>query len=345
MNNKDEKSNLKQKARIFRIISYFLKLVIVLSSGIGVGLCLRDTTESFMGGTTALLYFTIQSNIWIFATALVGILLMSLEDVSDKRLVTRSLAAVKLVFTVAITLTGVVFCFVLAPALGADPGTWSAANVLTHVICPVFAIADFFVFTSSKKLRFTDLFYVTIPPLYYLGFAGIGYNLGWDFGGGNNFPYFFLNWDSPAGVFGFSKQMPYFMGTFYWVLVLLAFVLGVGALYIFGARRIYAANFELLDKPFEDDQTSRSEEEETEREEEKTECKEQEFESEESQSEEGYPGEETRSESEDAVGEEAQQDEENMDRGEGLSETEGQADVEESGTSKGEETKPEQLSE
>ena len=49
----------------------------------------------------------------------------------------------KFVFTVSITLTGVVFCAVLAPTM---PGAFGdAATVLTHVVVPVCAIADLFV--------------------------------------------------------------------------------------------------------------------------------------------------------------------------------------------------------
>ena len=54
---------------------------------------------------------------------------------------------IKYVGTVAITLTGIVFCFVLAPTLGTD--AWNVQNVLTHIIVPACTILDFFV--AGKK--------------------------------------------------------------------------------------------------------------------------------------------------------------------------------------------------
>ena len=78
---------------------------------------------------------------------------------------------------------------------------------------------------------------VTIPPIYYLIFAGIGFVLNWDFGYGDNYPYFFVNWGSPAGAFGFSSESPY-IGVFYYVLILSAFVIGIALLYVFIAKRI-----------------------------------------------------------------------------------------------------------
>ena len=72
---------------------------------------------------------------------------------------------------------------------------------------------------------------MTIPPLVYVIYAGIGYVRNWQFGPGFNFPYFFLNWGHPIGVLGFSRQFP-FMGTIWWILFLLVFLLAVGRLYL-----------------------------------------------------------------------------------------------------------------
>ena len=76
-----------------------------------------------------------------------------------------------------------------------------------------------------------------IPPLLYAVYAGIGYVQGWQFGPGVNYPYFFLNWGSPAGAFGFSDKLP-FMGTGWWILALLVFLILVGLLYLAIVGRI-----------------------------------------------------------------------------------------------------------
>ena len=201
-----------------KITSLILKSIVFLSAAIGVIL-------QAVADYKLLLYFTLQSNIWIAATCAVGFALMLLN-----KPISKWMYSVKLIFTVSITLTGVVYCSMLAPYMGAE--AYSLSNTLMHVVVPLAAVADFFVCPCNVRYRWWECFTVTIPPFYYLGFAGIGYALNWDFGfGGQNYPYFFLNWGSPAGAFGFSAESPY-IGVFYYVLILLVFVVGMGALYI-----------------------------------------------------------------------------------------------------------------
>ena len=70
-----------------------------------------------------------------------------------------------------------------------------------------------------------------IPPLLYAIYAAIGFVNGWEFSKGKNYPYFFLNWGSPAGAFGFSDELP-FMGCAWWIIAILIFLLGIGYLYL-----------------------------------------------------------------------------------------------------------------
>ena len=182
----------------------FLEISITACVIAGVTLTAKLASGGFMGGATAILYFTVQSNIWIGATALVAAVFTAINIARKKSGIPHALWIIKYVFTVSITLTGVVFCGVLAPTM---PGAFaSPANILTHVV------------------------------VYYLVFAGIGYALDWNFGMGNNYPYFFLNWDSPAGVFGFADGI-YFMGTFYWIIAIVLFVSAIALAYIALARR------------------------------------------------------------------------------------------------------------
>lgn len=206
-----------------KILSFILKLTVVLSSFYGVSLTLR-----FSSG--ALLYFTVQSNIWIGVACLIGIILML-----GKMSIRKWMYSVKLVLTVSITLTGAVFCVMLAPLYGDD--AYSLSNILTHVIVPIASVLDFLIYDYPAAYRKTECLLVTIPPLYYLGFAGIGYIQNWDFGGGVNYPYFFLNWGDPIGLFGFSNQFP-FIGILYYILILVVFVIGTGMLYIWLAALI-----------------------------------------------------------------------------------------------------------
>ena len=141
----------------------------------------------------------------------------------------------KFVATVSITLTGVVFAFVLAPTFRSN--AWSLPNTLTHFVVPVAAVADFFMVCSEFEISKKKVFYVTIPPALYVIYAGIGYIRGWEFADGIHYPYFFLNWGSSLGAFGFSNQLP-FMGCAWWVFFLLLFLIGIGYVYLFLADHI-----------------------------------------------------------------------------------------------------------
>lgn len=171
------------------------------------------------------MYFTIQSNILIAIICAIDCYLLA-----RKKSVDEWWYVFKFVGTVSITLTGVVFGFVLAPTLGVN--AWNLPNTLTHLVVPVAAVIDFFVTAAGVRIRKRNVFFVIIPPLLYAVYAGIGYVSGWQFAEGINYPYFFLNWGSPAGAFGFTNELP-FMGSAWWILVLIVFLIIVGCCYLF----------------------------------------------------------------------------------------------------------------
>lgn len=220
-----------------KIISTIIKLAVTVCALVGVILCAKMSANSFMGGVTTMLYFTIQSNIWIAAVCLVCAVIYIIELITSKTIFPQWLYIVKQVFTVSITLTGVVFCAMIAPFFG--EGAWEATNVLTHLVVPVLAVVDFLVFDYKGNYTYKKMLFCTLPPIYYLFFSLIGYFQHWDFGMGNNYPYAFLNYGGSAGVFGFSTDLSdsLFLGSFYWILLLVVFVLGVGALYTYIARK------------------------------------------------------------------------------------------------------------
>ncbi len=205
-------------------ISIVLETVVAVCAVAGVAL------------SQCFLYFTGQSNLWIAATlaafAVWQIVKMFKPSAKD---IPEAMWRLKFVFTVSITLTGVVFCAVLAPTM---PGAFgNAANVLTHVVVPVCAIADLFV-AKHDAPDFGIAVWALVPLIYYIAFAAIGFVLNWDFGNGRNYPYFFLNWTSPAGVFGFGGGGEYFMGTFWWILVMIALVSGIALAYVAILKRV-----------------------------------------------------------------------------------------------------------
>ena len=205
-------------------ISAVLKAVVFLSAVIGTLLSAYAGRHSFMGGSRVFMFFTIQSNIAIALISVIGCCLL----LKDKP-VSNAWAVIKFVGTISITLTGMVFAFVLAPTFWAS--AWNLQNTLTHVVVPVAAVIDFFVVSPAFEIKNRNTFWVIVPPILYAIYAGIGYVRGWEFIEGINYPYFFLNWGSPAGAFGFSKELP-FMGCAWWILALLLFLLCIGRLYL-----------------------------------------------------------------------------------------------------------------
>ncbi len=207
-----------------RNVSLILKAAVIVSAALGVALSAYASKAVFMGGSKVFMYFTIQSNIAIAVISLIGaVILLKKKPAGDTWYV------IKFVGTVAITLTGAVFTFVLAPTMGKF--AWNLQNILTHVVVPLAAIADFFVTGVYGSINKKSVFWVTLPPAAYAVYAGIGYAAGWEFAEGINYPYFFLNWGSPAGAFGFTKELP-FMGCAWWILALLVLLIAAGYIYL-----------------------------------------------------------------------------------------------------------------
>ena len=203
-----------------KVVSYILKAVVIISAAVGTLMSLGAGRRAFMGGSRVFMYYTIQSNIAIAVICLIGAGLML-----RRQPVPNWWYTVKFVGTVAITLTGVVYCTMLAPLLG--DFAWRLNNVLTHVVVPLAAIIDFFVTGVDGAIPRRSVFLVTIPPAAYAVYAGIGYIDGWEFSDGANYPYFFLNWGSPAGAFGFTGELPY-MGCAWWIALILVLLLAMG---------------------------------------------------------------------------------------------------------------------
>ena len=206
------------------VVSLVLKVVIIISVVVGTILSTIAGRAAFMGGKYVFTYFTIQSNIGIGLICLIGfILLLSRKKIGNAWYV------IKFMGTVSITLTGLVFCFILAPTLGDK--AWNIQNTLTHVVVPALSIVDFFITGVHSQLKKRHVFFVMLPPLAYAIYAGIAYVNNWQFSVGRNYPYFFLNWGSPAGAFGFTRGLP-FMGCGWWIIAILILLVVVGLLYL-----------------------------------------------------------------------------------------------------------------
>ncbi len=215
-----------------KTLSIIFKIFIVATSLGGVLLSLiTAVADGYSHWARRLLYFTAQSNIWIGVITLF-ILFSYLMPYREKR--ERRLYLLRFYFIVSITMTGVVFCGLLAPFAPKYGFTvWSLSSLCTHVLTPVLAIVDFFVDKRAFPINKRHVFLSVLPSLFYFSTAFLLEYLRVDFGKGVPYPYFFMNFRSPVGVFGFSKNPPFIMGTFYWFLLFPTLLLFIAYLYRF----------------------------------------------------------------------------------------------------------------
>ena len=177
-----------------KIISIMFKTIIFLSSIMGVILSVLMTSK-YQSGFKSLMYFTVQSNLWIGLVSLWILILMILEQLKSKKYIKNYHYILKYIFTVSISLTGLVFCAFLAPTAN-NYNPWTLNSILTHVVVPVASILDFFIDDYKIKYSNKDILYTLLPPFYYLIFSLICFICNFKFSDGNNYPYFFLNFNT-----------------------------------------------------------------------------------------------------------------------------------------------------
>lgn len=222
-------------------LTIFLRLSTILCSSVGVIICFINARfDGYSHWTKRLLYFTTQSNLWLVIVKIISLLTINKPN--------RTIYVADFIFTVNITLTGIIFTFLLAPFADESYHVWSVSGYLTHVFAPLFAIADFFCAQKIFRIKKKEIFYCLIPGLVYSILTCVLTFFNLDFGRGDNYPYFFYNYFSPAKIFGFSNIFPFYMGTFYWILLICSSMLVVGLAYAKISNRTTDKRENLLDR-------------------------------------------------------------------------------------------------
>ncbi|MGT2928688.1 Pr6Pr family membrane protein [Streptococcus dentasini] len=143
-------------------------------------------------GAGMLLYYTVLSNILVFTCFFYSIYYeYKYGSLNDNRKLLRLKGGV----TLAITLTFLVYHFLLAPKTNADD-FWNIRNFLVHYIAPLGMILDTIVFDRRGSYRRYDPLLWTILPLTYCLWAlANGFLIKWSIPGASSspFPYFFLD--------------------------------------------------------------------------------------------------------------------------------------------------------
>lgn len=196
-----------------------------------VGLITTLMGASFMGKLQSFLYFTIQSNITIMIMIAIFLISDILQYTKGKGFTnTNGWRIAKFVFTVAITVTFLVFFLVLAPTGISLKYLFSLNNLCVHAFVPILAIIDFIIFDYEIKLERIKPIWGIAMPLYYAffslicSFAGVAFGVDAD-GADIIVPYFFLNYKK-YGWFSIDDGL----GVAYWIVIMTIFMSGLSFL-------------------------------------------------------------------------------------------------------------------
>lgn len=169
------------------------RLLLALLGTLGVSLqLLKD-------GWGMLLYYTVLSNILV--TSFLFYLVWQ-EAKSGNINRNQKLLRVKGGVTLSITITFVVYHFLLAPLVKPED-FWNVRNFLVHYIVPVGFILDSLILDKVKTYRITDPLKWTILPLIYSLLAllnGLVTKLPIPGSPDSPYPYFFLNLESQGAI-------------------------------------------------------------------------------------------------------------------------------------------------
>lgn len=197
-----------------------------------LGLYFTIFGEGFMN-TGTFRYYTVQSNILAMLMAVVIIIFEA------RRLKGRAVPAVvehlRLMSTVAITLTFLVFSVMLTPKLIADgQGSYltTPGNLFVHNLVPICAILDWCLFAGATKIKRAGVLCGLIPAFLYMCFVHVCVTIGLDFSG-NAVPYFFFDYQT----YGWLSIGSAGLGVIYWIVILAIVLLLLGSAFLLLARR------------------------------------------------------------------------------------------------------------
>lgn len=228
---------MKSKKKILVYLNFITGIIAFLAIILA---CINYQSDGYSFWYKRLLYFTIQSNLWIGVMSIVFAILYYLDIKKNKQYITKTLYIIKFACSIAITITGFIFCSLLAPF--ADYNVWTFHNILTHIATPVCAIACFFMDENQVKFKKNNIFYsLTLPGGYFLIVIILQLSKV-DFGKSDYFPYFFMDFNSQVGWFGYNFSGLPQLGTFYWLVIMSLIIISISYVYYLIHKKIHKEN-------------------------------------------------------------------------------------------------------
>ncbi|WP_157153959.1 Pr6Pr family membrane protein [Brachyspira murdochii] len=133
-------------------------------------------------------YFTYQSNILVIVYFILDIFnIIKKKETFYPRF--------KGAVTMSITVTFLVYHFLLGPTSGKLEGIDYIRNIILHYILPIMTIFDYIIFDKKGIYEIVDPLLWLIIPLLYFVFVLIRARVGSPFSDGSYYPYFFVDID------------------------------------------------------------------------------------------------------------------------------------------------------
>lgn len=217
-----------------KIMGIILKTLAITISLYGVFAC-YENVKSFT-------FFTTLSNIWIELILLVSLIfdIIYLKSNGSTNYKHNIFYIIKFMLTISITVTFLVYMFLLAPnnKLGFlnAYAQYSYGSLCVHFIGPILAIMDFLLFDYEYKSTKIHVLFATIPALCYVIFVVIAASFGMRWYDTMYAPYNFLNFGAKCGWFGYDSHADGVnslgIGVFYMVAVLVIIFIAIAMMYL-----------------------------------------------------------------------------------------------------------------
>lgn len=164
--------------------SLLYKIIIVIACGFGIYLNFKAFT---VGG--AIIYYTVQSNVMCFIFYLVTVIL----KIAGKLKKNSNYYILKGMVTMAITVTMVVFQFVITDSGMAAYAGNELASIMAHIVVPLLVMSDYVIFGEKGNLKRNYPFIWSATLVFYVIFDFVYVALGGRFGDGSIYPYLYMN--------------------------------------------------------------------------------------------------------------------------------------------------------
>ena len=164
-------------------LSLFYKILIVLTSGIGLYLNFKAFTIK-----GALIYYTIQSNLMCFLFYLSIVILYLCGKLKKNNIY----YILKGLVTMAITITFFVYWIMISSSMDAYIGH-ELACIFVHFIVPLLVISDYIIFGEKGNLKKNYPYIWSLTLISYVIFDIIYVSQGGTFHDGTIYPYFYMN--------------------------------------------------------------------------------------------------------------------------------------------------------